>query len=104
MRDEVCSGLRYAAALSAAFGVISGHAVTGTFALQTQDPDMSIVLEIGDCAVVYEGVATGTVPILRGDAVELLEALSVRTPLAANAPDEWRPLLSGLTTVFEGGS
>lgn len=104
MSDEVCSGLRYAAALSAAFGILSGHAVAGTFALQTQDPDMSIVLEIGDSAVVRDGVEVGTKSVLRGDAVELLEALSVRTPLAADVPDEWRKLLSGLATVFEGGS
>jgi hypothetical protein len=40
-------------------------------------------------------------PCLRGSAVDLIEALSVRMPLPADAPAEWHRLLNGLATVFD---
>ena len=35
------------------------------------------------------------------EAVELVEALSLRAPLPADTPVEWRGVLNGLETVFD---
>ncbi len=99
--DEVCAALRYAAALSPALAVNVGSGTAGTFAVETRDPDLRFTLEVGDSVAVHDSSDTGTAPCLRGDAVELLEALSLRAPLPASAPPEWRALLTGLATAFD---
>jgi hypothetical protein len=99
--DEVWPSLRYAAALSAAFGIISGNPADGVYCLETQNLDLSFVLEVGDSAAVRDGVDVAGTPVLRGNAVTLLEALSVRVPMDSNVPNEWLSVLNGLTTAFE---
>jgi uncharacterized protein (TIGR03083 family) len=98
--DEVLSCLRYAAALSPAFAVSSGDALAGTFAVESTDPDSRFVVEVGDSVAVRDGTDPGDAPCLRGDAVELVEALSIRAPLPDSAPVEWKQLLGGLETAF----
>ena len=99
--DEVASCLRYAAALSPAFAISAGRASAGAFAVEATDPDVRFTLELGDSVSVRDGGASAHVPVLRGDAVELVEALSIRAPLPNTAPPEWRQLLTGLATVFD---
>jgi uncharacterized protein (TIGR03083 family) len=111
--DEVRSCLRYVSALSAAFAVSSGLTVAEVFAVEARDPAESFALNVGHCvavqdrddavlhdAVLHDGVLGDGVP-LRGDAVALVEALSVRVPLPASAPTPWRELLRGLATAFD---
>lgn len=99
--DEVRSCLRYAAALSPAFAINSGTAFAGTFAVDASEPDLQFVLELGESVSVRDGAAPADTPVLRGGAVDLVEALSIRAPLPSAAPTEWRRLLTGLATVFD---
>ena len=98
--DEVGSSLRYVAALSAAFGVMTGHFESGQFAMVATAPDVACVIEVSDHVEMRDATAPSVVPTLRGDAVELLEALSFRSPLPADAPEGWRKLMNGLANVF----
>lgn len=99
--DEVLSSLRYAAALSPAFLISAGNSTGGTFAVEARDPEASFRLEVGESVTVRNGSSSSVVPCLRGSAVELVEALSIRAPLADSAPPEWHQLLGGLATVFD---
>ena len=99
--DEVLSCLQYAAALSPALAFSAGTALVGTFSVEANNPELRFDLEVGDTVAVGEGLAAGDAPCLRGDAVELVEALSLRAPLPLSAPDEWRQLFRGLATTFD---
>jgi len=99
--DEVVSCLRYAAALSPAFAISDGRPCAGEYAVDAHAPDCAFLLEVGDSVAVRDGAAEASVPCVRGDAVELLEALSLRVPLPASTPPEWRQVLGGLANAFD---
>jgi uncharacterized protein (TIGR03083 family) len=99
--DEVASCLRYAAALGPAFAINAGAPITGVFSVEASNPDVRFRLEVGDAVALREGADSGDAPCLRGDAVELVEALSLRAPLPPAVPVEWSRLLGGLATVFD---
>lgn len=99
--DEVLSCLRYAAALSPALAISAGNTRTGTFAVEARDPELCFALEVGESVAVREGSAANDAPCVRGGAVELVEALSIRAPLPPSTPPEWRRLLTGLATAFD---
>ena len=98
--DEVASCLRYAVALSPAFAIESGHALSGTFAVAATNPSLCCALEVGESVRVRDAPAPPEAPCLRGDAVTLVEALTIRALLPPNAPPEWLALLDGLATAF----
>jgi uncharacterized protein (TIGR03083 family) len=98
--DEVLASLRYAAALSPAFAITTGTSTDGVFAVETTGPASSFTVHVTDSAAVRDGCDVPDAPCLRGDAVELLEALSIRTPLPDAAPPEWRRVLGGLEQAF----
>ena len=99
--DEVTSCLRYAAALGPAFAANSGRPLTGRLSVRASAPDASFELLLGtSVAVVDEPEAPGT-PCLHGDAVGLVEGLSLRSPLPSSAPAEWRRALGGLAAAFD---
>jgi uncharacterized protein (TIGR03083 family) len=98
--DEVGSCLRYAAALSPALAIGAGHTVAGRFAVEATDPPLCSVLDVGESVAVRDDITSPAVPCLRGDAVALVEALSIRAPLPPSAPSEWIRLLQGLATAF----
>jgi uncharacterized protein (TIGR03083 family) len=102
--DEIGISLRYAAAVGPALSISSPSAFTGALAVVATDPDISFVLEVGESVTLRAGSPPPGVPCLRGGAVELTEALSVRAALPAGTPDEWRELAHGLATVFDAGS
>jgi uncharacterized protein (TIGR03083 family) len=102
--DEVIASLRYAAALSPGFLLSRGEAPAGMFAVEVTDPDASFTLEIGDAIVIRSGSVPSGVPVLRGDAIRLTEALSIRAPLPADTATEWRELLRGLEAAFDAPS
>jgi uncharacterized protein (TIGR03083 family) len=102
--DEVLASLRYAAALSPGFLVSTGNAPHGVFAVEVTGPDASFTIDVGDEVVIRTTPAPRDAPVLRGDAVALTEALSLRVPLPADAPGEWRELLVGLATAFDAPS
>lgn len=99
--DEVLSCLRYAAALSPALAISSGSAFVGVFAVEASDPELCFWLEVGESVTVLDDSGPRDAPCLRGAAVELVEALSLRAPLPSSAPTEWRQLLAGLATAFD---
>jgi uncharacterized protein (TIGR03083 family) len=98
--DEVGSCLRYAAALSPAFVIEAGRDLMGTFAVEATDPSVCCVLEVAESASLRDDKAAPEVPRLSGDAVELVEALSIRAPLPPETPPEWLGLLQGLAAAF----
>ena len=98
--DEVLGSLAYAASLSAAMAMLAGVALPSRATIATTRPDASLVFEIDESVVVRRD-ADARAPRLEGDAVALLEALSVRSPLPASVPPEWRHVLAALREMFD---
>jgi len=98
--DEVASSLRYAAALSPGFLLSDGTGCRGRFGVDAREPDAQFWLEVDDAVHVHDGATPAGAPCLRGDAVALTEALSIRAPLPVDAPAEWHTLLGGLAAAF----
>ena len=98
--DEVASCLRYAAALSPALAICAGQPLTGTFGVEANDLALRYVLDVGEAVALRNDVAALDAHSLDGDAVELVEAMSIRAPLPPSAPPEWQELLDGLATAF----
>lgn len=99
--DEVTGSLGYAAALGPAFSVTAGPARHGAIAVEATDPDVELVVEVGESVVIRAGVAPADALHLVGPAVELVEALSFRLPLRCAVADEHRWLLGGLAEAFD---
>ena len=56
---------------------------------------------VGDrAAEFFQDVTVEERACLRGDAVELVEVLSIRAQLPDSAPVEWKQMLGGLETAF----
>jgi hypothetical protein len=102
--DEVRSCLTYVSAVNAVFAVASDHEIDDVYALEATDPTLRLVLDVGASVAVREGSAPPDAPCLCGDAVALVEALSVRAPLPTSTPAAWHRLLEGLATAFSAGS
>jgi uncharacterized protein (TIGR03083 family) len=100
--DELASCLRYAAAISPVLAIGFGQEPKGAFAVVATDPDIRFVLEVGsEVQLIDDFEDDDKTPCLHGTAVELVEALSIRTALPATAPAEWRQLLTGLAKAFD---
>jgi hypothetical protein len=100
--DEVQACLVYAAAISPALGFAVGLELAGTLAVAADEPATSFTIDVTDAVVVtLDAAAAPGVPTLRGPAVELAEALSMRALLPASAPAEWVRLRNGLGTAFD---
>lgn len=100
--DEVRSCLRYASALSPAFAVRYGvaPAEASTMGVAVTDPELTLRVEIGSSVHVSDAGAPAEAPVLRGAAVDVLEALSSRRPLVHDfGAQAW--MLDGLRTVFD---
>jgi uncharacterized protein (TIGR03083 family) len=98
--DEIAACLRYVAALGPALAMNRGVADAGMLGVTATQPDLSFVVEISNRVVVRPGTANAGLT-LTGDAVELLEALSTRTPLGQPIPVGSSWMLSGLSETFE---
>lgn len=99
--DEVTACLRYVAALGPAFALNRGIDRTGAMAITASSPDTTVLVEIGSRVDVSAGPATAADLHLRGDAVDLVESLSVRSPLRQPIPAEHAWILRGLTETFD---
>ena len=73
----------------------------GQFAVAARGPETYFILEVGESVSVLDHSGPTDLPCLRGDALELVESLSIRAPLPADAPAEWYRVLNGLATVFD---
>jgi len=99
--DEISSALRYAAAIGPALTISGTDPFSGGLAVLATEPEIHFTLEVGEWVAVHDGVAPADVPCLRGPAVELTEALTLRVPLPATAPNAWRHHLGSLATMFD---
>jgi uncharacterized protein (TIGR03083 family) len=98
--DEIVASLRYAAALSPAFALLAQPDRTGALAIVADDPDARIAITVDTVTRVADADAPAGAFVLSGNAVELLEALSVRAPLPVDPPPEQAWLLVGLSIAF----
>jgi uncharacterized protein (TIGR03083 family) len=100
--DEVVGSLVYAAALGPALHAANGRTDRGTMQVSATDPDASFVVEL-DRHVSIRSVdaPAGTGHQVRGDATELLEALSYRTSMDALVPISVRWMVDGLGLAFD---
>jgi hypothetical protein len=102
--DEIGSSLRYVCALSAMLAIGYGHRMTGVLAAKVTGPPLGFILDGGECVAVRDEPAPPQAPCLRGDAVTLVDALSLRAPVPASLPPEWCEVFGGLATAFTTGS
>ena len=93
--------MRYAAAVGPVLTIVAGQPFLGSFGVAADDSAVSFTLTIGASVAVRDAVPGDDTPCLRGPAPLLVEALSVRAPLPADAPPEWRALVGLLATVFD---
>ncbi|MFY9921866.1 MAG: maleylpyruvate isomerase family mycothiol-dependent enzyme [Mycobacterium sp.] len=99
--DEVVASLRYVSALTQGFAFGAGMECRGKFGIEATDPDFHCVMAVDDAVTVRIEQPDDSMPVLRGPAVMLAEALSTRLPLPAGAPPEWHRLLGGLTYTWD---
>lgn len=97
---EIAACLRYVAALGPALALSRGTAEKGVLAIDATEPDVCCVVEIDHRVAVRSGTASAQLRIT-GNAVEILEALSIRRPLAQPIPPESAWMLSGLAETFD---
>jgi hypothetical protein len=98
--DEVLACLRYVAALGPSFALSTRPDAKGTLVLEVTDPDARIVVTKTDSVHVEDGDALGDL-VLRGRAVDLVEALTQRGPLDCDVEPSLDWMVSGLREVFE---
>jgi len=98
--DEVGTTIRYAVALSPSFALMLDASRVGGFGLRATNPDLSLEIEIDGGVHVREGEADSGF-VLEGDAEDLLEALSFRTPLSQPIPADHEWIFEGLQRIFD---
>lgn len=100
--DEVTICLRYAAAIGPVLGLSASNSTPGRFAVEATGPTVRFVVSVDvETVSVYTADSDDSLPTLRGSAVHLTEALSLRTPPPLTMPHEWTQLLDGLRTAFD---
>lgn len=99
--DEIAACLRYAIALSPAFALTNGETRTGSISLDVTGPTVAAAAVVDGVVTVRDGRLDGADVHLTGDAVDVLEALSIRAPLAAAVAADAAWMLNGLSTVFD---
>jgi uncharacterized protein (TIGR03083 family) len=104
--DEVAACLRYVAGLGPCLAASRGRVGRAVLAIEASGPHdatLSVRVDVSDRVIVRDGnaaVAVGDL-MLVGDAVQLVEALSVRAPLQQPIPPEVAWLVSGLLETFD---
>jgi uncharacterized protein (TIGR03083 family) len=98
--DEVRSCLRYVSVLATALAISSGQTLAHVLSVEATDPVSLFVLDVAESVALRDDAAPPQAPCLRGDAVALVEGLSIRLPLPASTPTEWRHLHDGFRAVF----
>jgi hypothetical protein len=94
-------GLQYVAGLGPAFVLASGRATPAILVLETTEPDGRVVVEAGERITIHDRPVADPSLVVQGRAVDLVEQLSARAPLAAAVPDQHRWLVASLAAVFE---
>jgi uncharacterized protein (TIGR03083 family) len=101
--DELRMCLAYVAALAPAFRAMGGSTRPGALVVDGSEPDVRVVIDAGETVVVRVdagGDPPDAAARIAGRTVDLIDALSIRTPLPAiDESDRW--LFEGLATVFD---
>ncbi len=98
--DEIIASLRYVASLAPGLALTRGSNRSGGFDVSVVEPDTTFHVTVGTAVAVTDGAA-GADFVLTGNAIDLLEALSVRAPLDQVIPDDLEWAFAGLRTVFD---
>ncbi len=98
--DEITACLRYVAALGTSFAINEGSGLNGEYAVVATDPDVRVVVEASNSVHVREGLSAAKLQLV-GSAVDLIDALSVRSSLTQDVPAESAWMLRGLLEVFD---
>ncbi len=103
--DEVISSLVYAIALSSAIALIRDDSLRVEFTVTTNSPPSKWHIDVAKQIEIRQSTGASTAPSLSGAAVDLAEALSLRSPLPSGTPEGWRRLLDGgLSVAFRTDS
>lgn len=99
--DEVAAGLRYAAALGPAVGLITGEQRSGRMVVAGDDPDVAFAVGIADQITVTALAEPVDAADITGSSVALLEAFSARGPFPRELDDERSWMTRGLAKAFD---
>jgi hypothetical protein len=99
--DEVLACLSYVAALAPAFALSAGGRDTGTLVIDVVDPAAHVVVAVDGRVDVHDGPAPEAAAVLSGNAVDIVEMLSIRARFDQPIADEHRWLVGGLAAVFD---
>lgn len=99
--EEVLACLRYVAGFGPAVALALGKAKPAVMVLETTDPDGCVAVEVTDRVVVHDQPPADAAVVLRGSAVNLVEALSARASLTGSVAADHRWLVDTLAMVFE---
>lgn len=100
--DEIEASLRYVSALTASLTVLTRPSTTQSVGVEALRPNVCFVLDVGERVDVRDVEPPMGLPTLRGDAVDLLDALSTRTGFPSPVPAEWAQLVEVFAAVFAG--
>jgi uncharacterized protein (TIGR03083 family) len=100
--DEVLLSLAWAAALGPGLRAAAGSTSAGSLGVIGHHPEITMTVQAGGVVTVVPGVPDDADATIEGDAVELVEALSLRAPAPAIA-EKHRWLLAGLDEAFDAG-
>jgi uncharacterized protein (TIGR03083 family) len=101
--DEVFLSLAWAAALGPGVRAAAGSTSAGSLGVIGHDPEIKLTVQAGRVVTVHPGVPDDADATIEGDAVQLVEALSLRAPGLAIA-EKHRWLLAGLDEAFGAGT
>jgi hypothetical protein len=99
--DEVAGCLAYAAVLGPAFAASRGSTEETTFVVDAPDAGLRYVVRAGQTTTVDDGEAPADAATLRGDAVDLIEALSFRATFPPDLDPSIKRVVAGLADVFD---
>ena len=104
--DEIVACLRYVAAVNPALALRAGLTVPDELFVDAHSPTCQFVVTSADAVDVHASGFGQSVdaPKLQGSAIDLIEALSIRLPMPADAPSGWRAAVKGLAEVFDSPS
>lgn len=102
---EVARGLRYVSGLTASLALLHDLGPLEPLAVAADDDRDAFVIDLqqvdGIAQVVVRDGEAGGRPCLRGRALDLLEALSLRAPMPEDAPAAWTVRVRALAAAFD---